>query len=194
MPWNCPVRSTSACSSKEAHTTAVDSRRRTQKESRHTTITAIYILITMTTTYDACMGSLAEQLPRPVAAAKQPEEQRSTVLQPPTSLFQARCHPLVHEVSGEVNDYFLEHWPFPDARSRKRFVGAGFSRATCLYFPLARDDRITYACRLLTLLFLIDGTYTDPPPIPSHPTLMLMSCETSLSTCHSKMERPTMRV
>ncbi|KAK5657382.1 hypothetical protein OQA88_2952 [Cercophora sp. LCS_1] len=74
---------------------------------------------------------------------------------PPSDL-KALCHPLVDEIAKEVDDYFLQHWPFPDQRSRKRFVNAGFSRVTCLYFPMALDDRIHFACRLLTVLFLID--------------------------------------
>ncbi|GAB1318225.1 carbonyl reductase (NADPH-dependent) ari1 [Madurella fahalii] len=74
----------------------------------------------------------------------------------PASNLKALCHTLVDAVTKEVDDYFLQHWPFPDARSRKRFVNAGFSRVICLYFPMALDDRIHFACRLLTALFLID--------------------------------------
>lgn len=76
----------------------------------------------------------------------------------PTSHFEPLCHPLESDVTKEVNDYFLEHWPFPSQASRKKFVNAGFSRVTCWYFPKALPDRIQFACRLLTLLFLIDGT------------------------------------
>lgn len=67
-------------------------------------------------------------------------------------------YPKVEEVSAEVDGWFLQHWPFPNEKARKKFVAAGFSRVTCLYFPLARDDRIASACKLLTILFLIDGT------------------------------------
>lgn len=72
------------------------------------------------------------------------------------------CHPLVDAVSKEVNEYFLEHWPFPTEKARKKFVAAGFPRVTCLYFPKALDDRIHFACRLLTVLFLIDGEPAKP--------------------------------
>ena len=71
------------------------------------------------------------------------------------------CHPQVDKVSQEVDDYFLREWNFPNARSKKVFVGAGFSRVTCLYFPLAEDDRIHFACRLLTVLFLIDDVLEE---------------------------------
>lgn len=71
--------------------------------------------------------------------------------------FVAQCHPLVDKVSKEVDGYFLEHWPFEDEKARKKFVAAGFSRVTCLYFPKSIDDRMHFACRLLTVLFLIDG-------------------------------------
>lgn len=73
------------------------------------------------------------------------------------SLFQPKIHPLVDKVSREVNDYFLQHWAFEDERARKKFIAAGFSKVTCLYYPLALNDRIHFACRLLTLLFLVDG-------------------------------------
>ncbi|KAH8203481.1 hypothetical protein TruAng_002352 [Truncatella angustata] len=79
----------------------------------------------------------------------------------PRSLFVANCHPKVEQVSREVDEYFLEHWPFPSERSRKKFVAAGFSRVTCLYFPLSKHDRIGHACRILTLLFLIDDVLED---------------------------------
>ncbi|KAK7749839.1 carbonyl reductase (NADPH-dependent) ari1 [Cytospora paraplurivora] len=72
------------------------------------------------------------------------------------SAFKPLCHPLVESVTKEVDGYFLEHWNFETERSRKKFIGAGFSRVTCLYFPKALDDRIHFACRLLTVLFLID--------------------------------------
>lgn len=75
----------------------------------------------------------------------------------PKSDWTPYCHPRVEEVSREVDGYFLEHWEFPNAKAERVFVNAGFSRVTCLYFPLAKDDRIHFACRLLTLLFLIDG-------------------------------------
>ncbi|KAK3301898.1 Aristolochene synthase [Chaetomium strumarium] len=79
----------------------------------------------------------------------------------PPSNWQALIHPRVEEVSREVDGYFLEHWNFPDDRARSTFLKAGFSRVTCLYFPLAKDDRIHFACRLLTVLFLIDDILED---------------------------------
>lgn len=81
--------------------------------------------------------------------------------QPPRAHFQARIQPRVEEVTAEVDGWFLEHWPFESAKARKKFVAAGFSRVTCLYFPLALDDRIHFACRLLTILFLIDDILED---------------------------------
>ena len=67
------------------------------------------------------------------------------------------CHPQEAAVTSEVDGYFLAKWKFPNEKARQNFVKAGFSKVTCLYFPLAKDDRIHFACRLLTLLFLIDG-------------------------------------
>ena len=81
----------------------------------------------------------------------------------PPSSWSPKNHPRAEEVSREVDGYFLKHWKFPDDQARKKFLKAGFSRVTCLYFPLAKDDRIHFACRLLTVLFLIDGTLPSPP-------------------------------
>ncbi|KAL4922540.1 isoprenoid synthase domain-containing protein [Aspergillus aurantiobrunneus] len=72
------------------------------------------------------------------------------------SAWKPLIHPRADETCRENDDYFLQHWPFPSEKSRETFVNAGFGRVTCLYFPLARDDRIIYACKLLTILFLID--------------------------------------
>lgn len=75
----------------------------------------------------------------------------------PASAWQSLRHPRADQISGEVNGYFVQHWQFPDFEAEKKFVNAGFPNVTCLYFPLAKGDRIHFACRLLTVLFLIDG-------------------------------------
>ncbi|KAI1443034.1 Aristolochene synthase in complex with 12,13-Difluorofarnesyl diphosphate [Annulohypoxylon stygium] len=94
--------------------------------------------------------SLAQEQVKPAPAPTRRE------IHIPSSEWTAQIHPLHEKIIAEVDGYFLQHWPFPDAKARKKFVAAGFSRVTCLYFPKALDDRIHYACRLLTLLFLID--------------------------------------
>ena len=73
------------------------------------------------------------------------------------SLLQPKCHHLESQVTKTVEDYFIENWPFSDEKAVRKFRDAGFSRVTCYYFPGALDERIEFACRLLTLLFLIDG-------------------------------------
>ncbi|KAH8432077.1 uncharacterized protein LDX57_009723 [Aspergillus melleus] len=75
---------------------------------------------------------------------------------PPASLFTPDIHLNVNAVSAEVDAYFLQRWPFRNQAERAKFRAAGFSRVTCLYFPGALHGRISFACRLLTLLFLID--------------------------------------
>lgn len=67
------------------------------------------------------------------------------------------CHPRYLEVSKEVNEYFLKHWNFSSLKAKEKFLKADFSAYTCLQLPLAKDDRIHFACRLFTLLFFIDG-------------------------------------
>jgi hypothetical protein len=79
----------------------------------------------------------------------------------PAALFTPKIHPRVAEVTAEVDAFFLKHWPFEHDKARKKFVAAGFSAVTCLYFPEALDDRIAFACRLLALLFLVDGEYSS---------------------------------
>ena len=76
---------------------------------------------------------------------------------PPSSIFKSICHPLVKEVTLDVDGFYLEHWNFDSEKAKRKFVAAGFSYVTCLYFPKARDDRIRYVCSLLTILFLVDG-------------------------------------
>jgi aristolochene synthase len=78
---------------------------------------------------------------------------------PPPRSFSYKIHPLEPQMTKEVNGYFLKHWPFENEKARKKFVAAAFSEVTCLYFPLARNDRIKFACELLTILFLIDGKH-----------------------------------
>ena len=75
----------------------------------------------------------------------------------PPPLIEPSCHPLEPQITEEVNSYFIEHWPFPNVKAVQKFKDAGFSRVTCCYYPKALDDRIGFGCRLLTLLFLIDG-------------------------------------
>ncbi|KAL8823934.1 MAG: hypothetical protein Q9191_005429 [Dirinaria sp. TL-2023a] len=71
------------------------------------------------------------------------------------------CHPRLQEVQKEVDGYFLKNWKWSSEKVKKVFLNAKFSEVTCLYFPLALDDRIHFACRLLTVLFLIDGKYSE---------------------------------
>lgn len=105
-------------------------------------------------------GQSAPPLPGvPIYAPLFASRPRVPVRAPAPSPWAAACHPLVDQVSQEVDGWFLAHWPFASEKARRKFVAAGFSRVTCLYYPLAKDERIHFACRLLTILFLIDGVY-----------------------------------
>ncbi|KAJ0120939.1 aristolochene synthase [Diaporthe amygdali] len=101
---------------------------------------------------------LLDVLARPGQNETQPHRPSPTV---PAPLFTPKIHPRVAEVAAEVDAYFLKHWPFENGKARKKFVAAGFSTVTCLYFPVALDDRIAFACRLLALLFLVDDLLED---------------------------------
>lgn len=78
----------------------------------------------------------------------------------PPSEWAPLCHPKASDVSDEVNGWFLKHWPFPDVKAEVKFLKSGFSLVISLYFPLAKDDRLHHACKLLTILFLVDGKLT----------------------------------
>ncbi|KAL9016829.1 MAG: hypothetical protein Q9185_005826 [Variospora sp. 1 TL-2023] len=84
-------------------------------------------------------------------------------LPPPTlpSRFKPLCHPREKEVTKEVDQYFIDNWGFENEKQIQKFIDAGFSTVTCWYFPQALDDRIHFACRLLTVLFLIDDLLED---------------------------------
>ncbi|KAM7188760.1 Isoprenoid synthase domain containing protein [Rhypophila sp. PSN 637] len=72
-------------------------------------------------------------------------------MESPSVYWTHEIHPRAEEVAQEVDNYFLQNWNFADERARKTFLKAGFSH----------DGRIHYACRLLTVLFLIDDILED---------------------------------
>lgn len=76
---------------------------------------------------------------------------------PPQSYLIPACHPRESQMTKEVDEYFVARWNFSGPGAISKFRAAGFSRVTCLYFPEALNDRLIYACKLLTVLFLIDG-------------------------------------
>lgn len=89
-------------------------------------------------------------LPLPAPHASQvPKDLCSTILD-------IRIHPSTERVVKDVNDYFLEHWPFKTEKHRKRFVDEGYARFMCLGCPLSTEERLHWGCRLLILGFLID--------------------------------------
>ncbi|KAI0533245.1 Aristolochene synthase in complex with 12,13 Difluorofarnesyl diphosphate [Xylaria digitata] len=79
----------------------------------------------------------------------------------PASAFTVRTHPLTDKVADAVNQFFLETWPFPSEKERKKFLGADFPRFTCYYFPNSRDDRLRLVCEIVTHLFLVDDIIED---------------------------------
>jgi len=85
-----------------------------------------------------------------------PQQARPSVELRP-SILKSLCHPLVEQVSKEVDEYFSQHWPFKDDKTRKKFISQGIPRVTCLYCAKALDDRIAFACKLITITFLTDG-------------------------------------
>ncbi|KAJ4289873.1 hypothetical protein N0V90_011206 [Kalmusia sp. IMI 367209] len=70
--------------------------------------------------------------------------------------FDQTSHPDAASAVHDVDSWFLNNWNFSDQKSRDKFVAAGFSRVTCLYFPKALPERIRSACKLITILFLVD--------------------------------------
>lgn len=119
-------------------------------------------------------------------STQQPEKATPITLAvevPKSILVPAAIQPREREVSQQVNDYFLAHWPFANDEARRKFVKAGFPRVTCAYFPSALDDRIHFACRLLTLLFLVDGKLRP---------MQLGTFGTSKGRAFSRLEAPVL--
>ena len=113
------------------------------------------------------MPSVIEELVLPTEATQAPAihipsiktmpfVERFTKRQIPASGLTALIHPLTDKVVNETNEFFLQHWPFPNEKARKKFVSGGFCRLTCYYFPKAKDDRLHLACEIMAVLFLID--------------------------------------
>lgn len=73
------------------------------------------------------------------------------------SIFKPLCHPSYPKIAQETDAFFLKHWNFANDKSRKKFIAADYSRFACLNYPLSLNDRIGFACRIITLLFLTDG-------------------------------------
>lgn len=88
--------------------------------------------------------------PPPVPKVSQaPGDLRPTILE-------ARKHPYTEEVVKQVNDFFLENWPFRTEKHKQRFVDEGYAWFVCVNCPLSLPERMHWGCRLLTTGFLID--------------------------------------
>lgn len=71
--------------------------------------------------------------PTPLGDSQLPKHIRPTILMP-------QKHPLTDEVVKEVNDFFLENWPFRTEKHRARFVKEGYAWVLCLYAGFLIDD------------------------------------------------------
>ncbi|KAI0904516.1 Aristolochene synthase in complex with 12,13 Difluorofarnesyl diphosphate [Ustulina deusta] len=85
-----------------------------------------------------------------------PFAERFNRLQIPATAFTVRTHPLTDTVADAVNQFFLDTWPFPGEKERKKFLGADFPRFVCYYFPNALGDRLRLVCEVVTHLFIVD--------------------------------------
>ncbi|KAK7042880.1 Aristolochene synthase in complex with 12,13 Difluorofarnesyl diphosphate, partial [Favolaschia claudopus] len=79
----------------------------------------------------------------------------------PPTMFIPKVHSLREEITQDVNTFFLTHWPFPNEKARKKIVESDFCYALCATWPESLDDRMRHACRLVTLIFLIDDLLDD---------------------------------
>ncbi|EXF73126.1 aristolochene synthase [Colletotrichum fioriniae PJ7] len=75
---------------------------------------------------------------------------------PPRSHMVGRLHPSGLRITMEVNNYFLNNWPFPDERTKLQFVAEGLPTWHLCQYPTAREDRVGAACRFMVMLFLVD--------------------------------------
>lgn len=113
---------------------------------------------------------ISNEVKLPIAMTMAPNEiaavHAEKPMPPPLAYLVPKCHPREPQVTRDVDGYFIKNWPFPSKEAVQKFCDAGFSRAACCYYPKALDDRIHFACKLLTLLSLIDGTWTKHSYIP----------------------------
>lgn len=58
------------------------------------------------------------------------------------TFFQAQKHPKESEIVEQVNQFFLEHWPFKTDEHARRFVDEGYAWFACINCPLSLDDRL----------------------------------------------------
>ncbi|KAK6984773.1 Aristolochene synthase in complex with 12,13 Difluorofarnesyl diphosphate [Favolaschia claudopus] len=79
----------------------------------------------------------------------------------PPTIFVPKVHPMRKDISLDVNAYFLGHWPFPNEKARRKFIDSDFCYGLCATWPESVDDRMNHACRLFTLLFLVDDLLDD---------------------------------
>ncbi|KAI1380475.1 Aristolochene synthase [Hypoxylon crocopeplum] len=99
--------------------------------------------------------------PRTPPSGRSTPETSLKVPATPAPYFTPSWYYNMDQVIRNVDQYFLDRWDFPSEKARKKFVVAGFSRVTCMYYPVALDERIEFACKLLTVLFLIDDLLED---------------------------------
>ncbi|KAK7181201.1 aristolochene synthase [Paraphaeosphaeria sporulosa] len=72
------------------------------------------------------------------------------------TILEAKLHPRTREIVTECHAFFLEHWPFPSDKHRKRFCDEGYAWFNCILCPDGLDDRMVGVCKFLTTGFLID--------------------------------------
>jgi len=84
----------------------------------------------------------------------------------PETTLKVECHPCHDEITRELDEYFLAHWPFTSDNARKKFLKSKINLYTCLALPHGDEKRVKLACELVTLNFLVDDyldslSYTD---------------------------------
>lgn len=75
---------------------------------------------------------------------------------PGLTRFAVKCHPRADEICAELDNFYLENWPFENETERQSFVSSKITRWACLAVPLAADDRIYDLAKLQALFFLLD--------------------------------------
>ncbi|MCJ1461493.1 hypothetical protein MMC07_000090 [Pseudocyphellaria aurata] len=75
---------------------------------------------------------------------------------PGPTRFAVAEHRLTKEVCSELDNFFLEHWPWPNEKAKARFAVSETVRWACLALPLVADDRIFDLAKINTVLFLLD--------------------------------------
>lgn len=89
----------------------------------------------------------------------------------PKSDFAVLQHPLYESLKKETDQYFIDNWPFlfpnedNNKKSLDKFLKANYPLCASLYFPQSKDERLRFAARMFSVVFIVDGMFEPTPSL-----------------------------